>query len=44
MVVSQKMFNDLVEQINKEFERLEQRIKELEAKEKPTTARKTTKS
>jgi ubiquinone biosynthesis protein UbiJ len=36
MVVSQKMFNDLVNQINAQFERLERRIEELEAKPKAT--------
>ena len=36
MVVSQKMFNDLVEQVNKAFEKLEARLRELENAKKPT--------
>ena len=36
MVVSQKMFNDLVNQVNASFERLERGIEELEASKKPT--------
>ena len=36
MVVSQKMFNDLVNQINASFERLERRLEELEAAKKPS--------
>jgi ubiquinone biosynthesis protein UbiJ len=45
MVVTQKMFSDLVNQINASFERIEKRLEELESKAKPTTTpRKTTKS
>jgi len=36
VVVTQRMFNDLVDQVNASFERLEQRIKELESAKKPT--------
>ena len=36
MVVSQKSFNDLVEQVNKAFEKLEARLDALENAKKPT--------
>ena len=36
MVVTQKMFNDLVNQVNASFERLQQRVEELEAAKKPS--------
>lgn len=36
MVVTQKMFNDMVEQLNKAFEKLEARITELETAKKPS--------
>ena len=36
MVVSQKTFNDAMEQINRAFEKLEARIAELEAAKKPS--------
>jgi BMFP domain-containing protein YqiC len=36
MVVSQKMFNELVTKVNEAFEKLEKRIEELESKNKTT--------
>ena len=36
MVVTQKMYNDLVNQVNAEFERVNRRLEELELAKKPT--------
>ena len=36
MVVTQKMFSDMVEQLNKAFEKLEARVTELETAKKPS--------